>query len=177
MVAASTSGVAFTINPITGADEIVINAAWGLGEALVSGQVDPDEFRIRKRDAHMVSARLGAKGDHLPATPSLTPAQLQELAGLLLRIEQHCGAPQDVEWCRDDRQFWIVQSRPVTARRAASPRDIEWTRANLAEVLPDQTSPQALLAYEDLLERAERRFMGKLLAPASELGPIVKSFH
>jgi phosphohistidine swiveling domain-containing protein len=177
MVAASTSGVAFTINPITGADELVINAAWGLGEALVSGQVDPDEFRIRKRDAHVVSARLGVKGDQLSATPSLTPVQLDELASLLLRIEQYFGAPQDVEWCRDARQFWIVQSRPVTARRAPSPRDIEWTRANLAEVLPDQTSPQALSAYEDLLNRAERRFMGKLLAPESELGPITKSFH
>ena len=46
MVPAVTSGVAFTINPVTGADEIVVNAAWGLGEALVSGRVDPDEFTL-----------------------------------------------------------------------------------------------------------------------------------
>ena len=68
MVAAVTSGVAFTVNPITGADEIVINAARGLGEALVSGQIDPDEFRVGKTDGTVLSARAGRKqrhrGDH-----------------------------------------------------------------------------------------------------------------
>ena len=48
MVDAETSGVAFTVHPVTGADELVINAAPGLGEALVSGQIEPDEFRVRK---------------------------------------------------------------------------------------------------------------------------------
>src|SRR5258705_12193081 len=61
MVPAVTSGVAFTINPITGADEIVVNAVWGLGEALVSGRVDPDEFTLAKRDGRVTAARIGAK--------------------------------------------------------------------------------------------------------------------
>ena len=119
MVPAVASGVAFTVNPVSGADELVINAAPGLGEALVSGQVDPDEFIVGKRDGLVVSRRLGSAGliTTAPAisTPTLTAKQIADLAALLLRIEQHYGAPQDVEWCHDGRQFWIVQSRPVTA--------------------------------------------------------------
>ena len=190
MAGAVVSGVAFTLNPITGVDELVINAAWGLGEALVSGQVDPDEFTLRKSDATLLSSRLGAKGGDAPAVATLSPAQLAELADLLLRIEQHFGAPQDVEWCHDGRQFWIVQSRPVTAAaarpqspspRVASPRtghpDIEWSRANLAEVFPDQLSPQVLDVYTAMLNAGQRKFMGRLLAPDDELGPMFKAFH
>src|SRR6185436_11977269 len=120
MVAAEVSGVAFTLNPITGADEIVINAAWGLGEALVSGQVDPDEFTVRKTDLAVTATRLGAKDGATASPASLLPTQLAELAAMLIGIEQHYGAPQDVEWCHDGRQFWIVQSRPVTTAPTAN---------------------------------------------------------
>ena len=185
MVPALTSGVAFTVHPVSGADEVVINSAWGLGEALVSGQVDPDEFTVRKRDLALTSTRLGSKGGEATAVPSLSPGQIAELADMLVRIEQHYMAPQDVEWCHDGRQFWIVQSRPVTTRLTAggpagpAQHDdaIEWTRANLAEVFPDQISPQALSTYTDMLNRAERQYMGRLLAPESVLGPMFKAFH
>jgi rifampicin phosphotransferase len=198
MVPAVASGVAFTVNPVTGADELIINAACGLGEALVSGQVDPDEFIVRKNDRTLTSSRLG-NGN---ATAALSSSQINELAGILLRIEQHYGAPQDVEFCHDGRQFWIVQSRPVTTHPAPGtstqhpargtstqhpalstqhPVDrhpaVEWTRANLAEVLPEQMSPQALYSFERMLNVAQRRFMGKLLAPEAELGPVFKVFY
>src|SRR5262249_18033233 len=103
----------------------------------------------------------------------------QELTGLLLRIEQHYGLPQDIEWCHDGRQFWIVQSRPVTTVSTMSTRhpDPEWTRANLAEVLPEQTSPQALASYERLLNEGERAFLGRMLAPDAQLGPMFKVFR
>ena len=201
MVPAVVSGVAFTVNPITGADELVINAAPGLGEDLVSGRVDPDEYRVSKRDLAPLSSRLGARGDH--ATSALLSApQLAALAAMLTRIEALYGAPQDVEWCHDGREFWIVQSRPVTvvSRQSVvasqshvtslqppqspipnpqSPitAEVEWTRANLAEVLPDQLSPQALHMYVPMLDEGERRFFGRLMAPPSELGPVVKAFH
>ncbi len=194
MVPAVTSGVAFTINPITGADELVVNAGRGLGEALVSGLIDPDEFRISKRDGTVLSARAGTSGNGTPDGTTLSAAQLAVLGALLTRIEQHYGAPQDVEWCHDGEQFWIVQSRPVTtanlqpatrnpqsaidpqsAIRSPQSSGTEWTRANLAEVLPEQMSPQALHAYEDMLNRAQSKFMGRLLAP--ELGPMMKSFR
>jgi phosphohistidine swiveling domain-containing protein len=183
MVPAVTSGVAFTINPITGADELVINAAPGLGEALVSGLIDPDEFRISKRGGTVLSARQGSAENHTPGVSTLSASQLVTLGALLARIEEHYGQPQDVEWCHDGEQFWIVQSRPVTAvpevrsQKSEVRRESEWTRANLAEVLPDQLSPQALSVYVDLLNEGERRFFGRLMAPESELGPIVKAFH
>jgi pyruvate,water dikinase len=198
MVPAAVSGVAFTVNPITGADELVINAAPGLGEDLVSGRVDPDEYRIAKADRKLLSSRLGSRNDATGAA-LLSAAQIDALALLLTRIEALYGAPQDVEWCHDGREFWIVQSRPVTAApRQAAPvpnhpnppnppnpqspipnplGEVEWTRANLAEVLPDQLSPMALDLYERILEDGERAFFGAMMAPASELGPIVKSFH
>ncbi|MCU1383221.1 MAG: hypothetical protein JWL71_1918 [Acidobacteria bacterium] len=183
MVPAVTSGVAFTVNPITGGDELVINAGHGLGDALVSGQIDPDEFHVSKRDGAVLSMRPGGGGAAGVAMSTLTPADLAALGALLTRIERHVGAPQDVEWCHDGRQFWIVQSRPVTtctphvAPRTPQRVDPEWTRANLAEVLPDQVSAQALTVYVDLLNRGERAFFGRLMAPESELGPIVKAFH
>jgi len=201
MVPAVTSGVAFTINPVTGADDIVVNAAWGLGEALVSGRVDPDEFTLSKRDSEVMSERLGAKNGR--TGPTLSHDQLRELGGLLSRIEQHYGAPQDIEWCHDGRRFWIVQARPVTTAPRAELRtenlerrtqnaapgtkhveprttigaETEWTRANLAEVLPDQMSPQCLDAYETMLNRGQQQFMGRLLAPFDELGPMFKVFN
>ncbi len=158
MVHAVVSGVAFTINPLNGANEIVINAAAGLGEDLVSGRVDPDEFRVDKNTAGILSERREA-GAGRAAT--LTNGQLSNLVALLTRIESHYGSPQDVEWCYDGRQFWIVQSRPVTTRIAAGlgqefdtghPKT-EWTRANLAEVFPDLLSPQVLAVYENMLNR------------------------
>jgi pyruvate,water dikinase len=178
MVPAIASGVAFTINPVTGADELVINWIDGLGEALVSGRVTPRQMLLPKSDR-------------------------SALATLVVAIERHYGAPQDVEWCHDGQRYWIVQSRPITTRlrshdsRASfggqarvrshdSParfgaqaglRATEWTRANLAEVLPDQLSPQALELYEKVLCAGERRFFGRLMAPESELGPMVKAFH
>ena len=171
------AGVAFTVNPVTGADdELVINSSWGVGEALVSGQVEPDEFVIRKCDGELLWSRIGEKGaPGRCATLSLTAEQARELAVILVNIEDHYGAPQDVEWCHDGADFWVVQSRPVTTARSDS-GEIEWTRANLVEVLPDVTSPQALSAFEDLLNRAERQHMGNLIAPDHELGPMVKSF-
>jgi rifampicin phosphotransferase len=177
MVRAVVSGVVFTVNPVSGAmDEIVINASWGLGEALVSGQVDPDEFVLAKAGSELRWSRIGDKGEPGGSqTPSLALTQLHELADIAARVERHFGMAQDIEWCHDGERFWIVQSRPVTTSAAATD-ETEWTRANLAEVLPDLTSPQALSALEEVLNEAQRRYMGRLMAPSAQLGPIVKTF-
>jgi rifampicin phosphotransferase len=178
MVHPVAAGVAFTVNPVTGAgDELVINSSWGVGEALVSGQVDPDEFVVGKLDRTLRWSRVGEKASGAGRSgTSLSPDRVRELAGILLDIERHYGAPQDVEWCHDGAEFWIVQSRPVTTARAAT-GETEWTRANVAEVLPDLTSPQVAAVLEDMLNRAERRHLGKALAPEERVGPLVKSFH
>jgi len=188
------SGVAFTLNPVTGAtNELVINASWGLGEALVSGRVEPDEFRVRKSDGVVLSTRIGSKRhrvvskngvsslveteEHEQETLTLTNKQLQELAALLGRIEQEYGSPQDVEWCHDGTQFWIVQTRAVTTTIQLRLPDIQWTRANASEILPDLTSPQALQTIIEGYERAVRLYYSNMIAPTTELGPTAKGFY
>ena len=139
------AGVAFTADPISGVrDTIVINAAAGRGEAVVSGTVMPEETRVRKSEAR------------------------DPLAKLMLRIEQHYGAPQDVEWCDDGARIWIVQSRPITGM--AIHDGIEWTRANLREVLPDLPAPGVAETLRDMLGTAYARYFGSLLDP--KLGPL-----
>src|SRR5262249_39561274 len=93
MIQPVAAGVAFTVNPITGAtNELVINASWGLGEALVSGQVDPDEFVVRKTDGELLWRRIGDKGDSGSSmAPALTTEQVGELAAILIGIEDHYG--------------------------------------------------------------------------------------
>jgi pyruvate,water dikinase len=174
MVQPTVSGVGFTVNPLTGQpDEIVINAARGLGEALVSGAIDPDEYIVRKGTGELLLRRTGDGSNGIPA---MQDGDIAALAVLLREIEAHYGAPQDVEWCCNDGGLWIVQSRPVTGTRPANAFDIEWTRANLAEVMPDLTSPQALAVFEDLLDAAQKLNLGRLAAPADELGPLIKTF-
>ena len=176
MIHPVTAGVAFSVNPVTGATgELVINASWGLGEALVSGQVDPDEFVVRKADGELLWTRLGDKGGDGQHSASLTVAQVGAIARLLIDIERHYGAPQDIEWCHDGTGLWVVQSRPITSAGIQAD-ETEWTRANIGEVLPDVTSPQVLAAFEDLLNQAEHKFVGGLMAPEPELGPMIKSF-
>lgn len=194
MIQPVVSGVAFTVNPMTGRhNEFVISAIWGLGEALVSGQVEPDEYRVSKDDGAVLSTHVGEKhcrviadngvshlvdtDDAERARPTLSHDQLRELAGLLTQIEHEYGTPQDVEWCHDGEQFWIVQTRPVTATAPSDGPDVEWTRANLREVLPDLPSPQMLDIVCDLLDRATRLFYGKMVAPSEALGPMAKAFY
>jgi len=182
MVQPSAAGVAFTLDPVTGTtSEVVINSSWGVGEKLVSGQVDPDEFHVRKDDGRVVSSVIGEKTEAAgPSGASLTPSQLRELSALAVAIERHYGTPQDIEWCHDGRQFWIVQARPVTTGRARAV-ETEWTRANLVEVLPDLVSPQALTAIatattpaRPFISRAEPiRFVSLLLPACQGLTVIV----
>jgi pyruvate,water dikinase len=170
MIQPVSAGVAFTVNPVTGArDELVINSAPGLGDALVSGQVNPDEFRIDKTRRQVLSSTTPT------GAPSLTSAELRELADMLVRIERYFGNAQDVEWCHDGRQFWIVQSRPVTT--GTPHKDLTWTRANAREVLPELTSPMTIYSMTDTIEEGERKFNGKLLAPESELGRMARVFY
>ena len=132
MVDAEAAGVLFTVNAITGKrSEMVINASFGLGEAVVSGQVTPDSFTLDREDLRVRETKIGAKeqmivaherGTALKATDeqvrdsaSLSPAQLKALAELALGVEAHWeGVPQDIEWAIADGNCWLLQSRPIT---------------------------------------------------------------
>jgi pyruvate,water dikinase len=107
MVVAQASGVLFTADPVTSSRKIAsVEASFGLGEAVVSGRVNPDVFRVR--DGAIVSRTVAAK------EPPLTDAQVVQLVQLGRRIEAHLGRPQDIEWCLADGAFQIVQSRAIT---------------------------------------------------------------
>ncbi|MFI8339245.1 rifamycin-inactivating phosphotransferase [Streptomyces sp. NPDC085639] len=124
------SGILFTADPVTGNRKVAtVDAGFGLGEALVSGLVNPDVFAVR--DGKVVTRAIAAKQravTALPAggtrevaidaqqqeQPALTDAQVVRLVELGRRIEAHFGSPQDIEWCLVDDGFRIVQSRPIT---------------------------------------------------------------
>ncbi|MGH3186478.1 MAG: rifamycin-inactivating phosphotransferase [Streptosporangiaceae bacterium] len=103
------AGILFTADPVTSSRKVVsIEASFGLGEALVSGLVNADVYKVRDGE---VVARAVAAGQEQPV---LTDAQIVRLAQLGRRIEAHFGLPQDIEWCLVDDGFQIVQSRPIT---------------------------------------------------------------
>ncbi|MFD0341394.1 rifamycin-inactivating phosphotransferase [Streptomyces sp. NPDC127117] len=124
------SGVLFTADPVTGNRRVAtVDAGFGLGEALVSGLVNPDVFRVRdgevvaravaagRRAVHHLpgdGAREAAVGPRRLGRPVMTDVQAVRLVQLGRRIEAHFGRPQDIEWCLADGGFQIVQSRPIT---------------------------------------------------------------
>lgn len=127
------SGVMFTSDPVTGdPDALTIEASVGLGETIVSGQVTPDRYVIRKRDGEVLLRSLehkelaievdgsgGTRSRTLDpdeaAGSSLGDADVVALCKLGHDVEAHYGTPQDVEWAIDDAgAFWLVQSRPIT---------------------------------------------------------------
>ena len=127
MVAATAAGVLFTADPVIGRrGRAVIDAALGLGEAVVSGAVDPDHY-VADPVTGEIAERTVRRDE-----PVFDDAQVRELAAIGLRIERHFESPQDIEFAFDaDRRLWIVQSRPITtlyplphepAREAAGPR-------------------------------------------------------
>ncbi|MFD0577395.1 PEP/pyruvate-binding domain-containing protein [Dactylosporangium darangshiense] len=124
------AGILFTADPVTGNRKVAtVDAGFGLGEALVSGLVNPDVFKVR--DGEVVAKAIAAKQRSVHALPeggtqeqaidpqrqeqpALTDAQVVRLVQLGRRIEAHFGCPQDIEWCLVDDGFQIVQSRPIT---------------------------------------------------------------
>ncbi|HEX6865306.1 MAG TPA: PEP/pyruvate-binding domain-containing protein, partial [Thermoanaerobaculia bacterium] len=106
MVFPQASGILFTADPLTGNRKISsVEAVFGLGEALVSGLVNADVYKVR--DGQVIARTIQEQ-------PALTDAQAVRLAHLGRRIEAHFGRPQDIEWCLVDDDFEIVQSRPIT---------------------------------------------------------------
>jgi rifampicin phosphotransferase len=130
MVFPEAAGVLFTADPVTSNRKVVfVEASFGLGEALVSGRVNADTYKVRDGDVVAKAVATKQLAIHaLPAggtqeraidperqqQPALTDAQVVRLAQLGRRIEAHFGRPQDVEWCLVDDGFQIVQSRPIT---------------------------------------------------------------
>ncbi len=183
MVEADAAGVVFTADPVTGARErITINAAWGLGEAVVGGHVTPDTV-VADRTGVIVEQRVGDKRvmtvgtaggtrqgpvpPELRGRPVLDATRVAELASLAVRIEEEYGTPMDVEWAAGNGELFIVQARPITVTHGEEWNDslggdYLWTNANLGEAIPDVMTPCTWSAV--------RRFMGWAMATGSVPG-------
>jgi hypothetical protein len=167
LVEADAAGVMFTANPVSGArDEVVVNAAWGLGEAIVSGLVTPDTFVLDKstgaikhqdvasKQVMTVGTTTGTAEQPVPAAQQTRPVLSASQAAVLARagatIEQLYGQPMDVEWAFHGGTLALLQARPITALpeppapplefRLPDPKG-KYARSSVIELLPDPLSP------------------------------------
>lgn len=127
MVQSEVSGIMFTVNPLTNnRDEISIEAAYGLGQPIVSGEITPDQFIVDKKDFEIKQKHIVKQtwqftlGGNAPVSKKYQEEQklsthyVKELAKIGKKIENHYDHPQDIEWAFEDKKLYIVQSRPVT---------------------------------------------------------------
>ncbi|MDH3975241.1 MAG: PEP-utilizing enzyme [Deltaproteobacteria bacterium] len=160
MVNAESAGVAFTCDPATGRrDVMVINANFGLGESVVSGVAEPDQYRLNRYHKKLIDRYIGNKektslmkegggtalvpGKNSPV-PSLTNSQVEQLARLCDRVFHLLGkgeAHQDIEWAFDGDQFVVLQSRPVTGMTEIIPAELKnqplcWSNGNFRDAVP-----------------------------------------
>jgi rifampicin phosphotransferase len=145
MVLAEASGILFTRHPLTGnRNELVVNAAWGVGDAIVGGRVEPDDLVIDKATRRVIHRTPGEKQVMSVAAPHgtqdvavdplrqkawvLSDAQLENLARMGCALEAHFGTPQDIEWALVEDRLYVLQSRPVALIDAepAPPGDDIW---------------------------------------------------
>ena len=166
-VSADSAGILFTANPIDGErDQIIINATWGLGEAIVSGQVTPDTVVVDKSNRQILSRETATKTTMTVRTDTGTeeqpvpPAQqnqavLNDAAAIKLarygaQIEAHYEMPMDIEWAISGGKIAILQARPITNLPPAPLRDVRWEppqpgtvwmRRQVVEHMPEPLSP------------------------------------
>jgi pyruvate,water dikinase len=169
LVPADAAGVLFTANPSTGArDELLVNASFGLGDAVVAGEVTPDTYVLDRATGAVRNAVLGGKAAMSVAAPdggtvaetvpetrrrerALADAPLRALADLGERIERlFGGVPMDIEWAMAGGTGWILQARPITNLPPAPPREVRWeppvpgsawVRRQVVENMPEPLSP------------------------------------
>ncbi|MEV4122000.1 rifamycin-inactivating phosphotransferase [Micromonospora sp. NPDC049645] len=198
MVFPDAAGILFTADPVTGNRKVAtVDASFGLGEALVSGLVNPDVFKVR--DGEVVTGTVAVKhravaaspgggtrevtiDPHRQEQPALTEAQVLRLVRLGRRIEAHFGRPQDIEWCLVDDDFQIVQSRPITTLfPVPAARDQEnhvYLSVGHQQMMTDPMRPLGLSMWQltamaPMLEAGGRLFVdatGLLASPASRDG-------
>jgi pyruvate,water dikinase len=169
----------FTANPVSGArDELIIDANPGLGDAVVSGLVNPDHFTVEKRSLRIKEQRLGNKEIFIRSKPeggteqvtstneirnttSLAPQAIRELSKLGVQIERHYGRPQDIEWAWTGDQtnhgtFFILQARPMTVLpeplKISGPMRL--VVPMLAEMWPTRPYPLDMTTFTGAVERA-----------------------
>jgi rifampicin phosphotransferase len=198
MVFPQAAGILFTADPITGNRKVAaVEASFGLGEALVSGLVNADAYKVR--DGRIIARTIGAKRLAIQAAPAggtqaqaiaperqtqpaLTDAQVVRLVALGRRIEAHFGSPQDIEWCLVDDGFQIVQSRPITTLfpipMAGDQENHVYVSVGHAQMMTDAMKPLGISVWQltagrPMYEAGGRLFVdvtAGLASPASRAG-------
>jgi pyruvate,water dikinase len=160
LVRADVAGVLFTANPQTGSKaEMLIEASWGLGEAVVSGLVQPDVLRIDRNTGRVLHATIADKQVMIPSgaeahaevpvsnekrrIPCLKSPDVHQLWQLGAKAADHFNGPQDVEWALHDGKLYLLQSRPITTLEDAETYEhlLQSTRAHLRELLDTGRGP------------------------------------
>ncbi len=198
MVVPASAGILFTADPVTGNRKIAtVDAGFGLGEALVSGLVNPDVWKVRDDVVLTRTIAVKQRAVHaLPAggtqevtiddprqrQPALTDAQVVRLVRLGRRIEAHFGHPQDIEWCLADGDFQIVQSRPITTLfpvpESGDQQNHVYVSVGHQQMMTDAMKPLGLSFWQlttpaPMAEAAGRLFVDvtqRLATPASRAG-------
>ena len=187
LINAEAAGIMFTANPLNGKrDEAVINAAWGLGEAVVGGAVTPDTLTVNKLTGGLIARETAEKlvmtvrtesgteeqpvPDPLQKIPVLSDEQAAQLTRYGVEIEELYGMPMDIEWTLADGEFAIVQARPMTAMPEApielAPPDPKGTymRTSVADLMPVPLSPlfvtMGIPAQIEQMQPMGRRLIG-----------------
>jgi hypothetical protein len=183
MLKPDSAGVGFTVNPLTNSrDELIVEATWGLGEALVSSNIQPYFYKLANQPGYypLMEQRAGnvsppEEAEEQAETGPLSEQELTELATQLEQVHALMGGAQDVEWARQDNTFFILQTRPVLPpQQPLQLLDWQWTRGSHPEFLPELPSP----LFSSLLERSQGRaitFMQNAGLKVQELGPYVKT--
>jgi phosphohistidine swiveling domain-containing protein len=172
LIAADTSGVMFSVDPVKSSrSSVIIEACFGLGETLVSGKVTPDRFVVSKKRLKLVSSTISEKKiertinrnglvekRNIPEERSsvccLDKKQAVRLAKIAQKIEAEFGSPQDIEWAVRGTDIFFLQSRPVTTiakEKSWSDRQV-WSNIAAQEVLPDVVTPATLSIIESFGE-------------------------
>lgn len=195
MVLPDAAGILFTADPVTGNRRVVsVEASFGLGEALVSGLVSPDVYKVRggevvaktvatKQLAIHASATGGTQKQAIPPerqqVPALTDAQVVRLAELGRRIEAHFGRPQDIEWCLEGDDLHIVQSRPITTLFPIPDAGDEENHVYLSvghqQMMTDALKPLGLSFWQMTTPRPMAEAGGRLFVDVSKMLASPKS--
>lgn len=188
MIAAEVAGVAFGAEPLTGSiQNPVINAVYGLGEGLVSGELTADVFTkgklpiIATKDRKLIldtEKGFGTKyvsvESPLQNLASLTDAQQNQLFEWLKQLETQFGSPQDIEFAIENHQLYLLQTRPITTKIVRNP--IIWDNSNIIESYPGLTLPLTFSFIEKMYEAVYRQLSAVMGIPKSTIDANGETF-
>jgi phosphohistidine swiveling domain-containing protein len=165
LVRARAAGVAFSADPVSGRrDRIVISAVAGLGDRLVGGELDGDQYVVDRATGAPIEA---------PAQGVLTAADIAALTALATRVEEVRGSPQDIEWAFEGERLFLLQARPITtALRAgaiADPVEIIFDNSNIVESYPGLVTPLTYSFAQYLYAKVYRSFVALLGVSEAEI--------